>query len=328
MSSARPRPRLNAEAILAAAVALIDTDGIAGLTMRRLGDALEVEAMALYRYFPSRRALLDAVVDNAVLRTAADPGMQWADDDDWSDYLHRLAHGFRQMALTHPRLFPLVATHPADVPWIRPPLRSLRWIDSFLAGLMDHDFPPDAAVSVYRQFSTFLLGHLLLEVSTLGLEHRDSHTAVSARPDDDRRAAAEQRHRDALAGDAAAPAGPTAAEIEAGSLSPITCAAEEPVVIASGLEVTADAARAQAAEDRGDPPGATDRAERQTVGDMRVDGLDEPIAAAVVSTATVDLTDYPYLASLADLLARDTALTDFDQHLDALIAGLATLRRP
>src|SRR4051794_20687606 len=94
--------RLTPEGILTAATALVDADGLAELTMRRLGTALRVEAMSLYRYFPSRRALLDALVEQFVLQTASDPELQFSHEDDWTDYLHRLAHGIRQMALTHP----------------------------------------------------------------------------------------------------------------------------------------------------------------------------------------------------------------------------------
>lgn len=103
--------------------------------------------------------------------------MQILADDDWRDYLDRLAHGVRQMTLTHPRVFPLVATHPTAAPWLRPPIRSLRWVDSFLQALQDHHFPPPAAVLTYKQFSTFLLGHLLLEVAALGLDHPDRASA-------------------------------------------------------------------------------------------------------------------------------------------------------
>jgi hypothetical protein len=69
------------------------------------------------------------------------------------------------MALTHPEVFPLVATRPPAAPWIRPPLRSLRWVESFLDALLSHGFTDAGAAAAYRAFSSFLLGHLLLEVS-------------------------------------------------------------------------------------------------------------------------------------------------------------------
>ena len=77
------------------------------------------------------------------------------------------AHAVRTLAVTHPRIFPLVATRPPSAPWLRPPLRSLRWVESFLQGLREYGFSPRVSVAVYRSFATFLLGALLLEAGTL-----------------------------------------------------------------------------------------------------------------------------------------------------------------
>ena len=49
------RVPLDRERILTAAVAFIDDQGLSGLTMRRLGSSLGVEAMSLYRYIPGRQ---------------------------------------------------------------------------------------------------------------------------------------------------------------------------------------------------------------------------------------------------------------------------------
>ena len=62
VTSRRRRTALSRERIAAAAVALIDGEGLDALSMRRLGAALGVEAMSLYRHFPSKAALLEAVV--------------------------------------------------------------------------------------------------------------------------------------------------------------------------------------------------------------------------------------------------------------------------
>ncbi|MGY1748755.1 TetR/AcrR family transcriptional regulator C-terminal domain-containing protein [Modestobacter sp. SYSU DS0511] len=165
---------LDRERILQAAISFIDEHGLAALTMRRLGASLGVEAMALYRYVPGREDLLDGVVDTVVERLF--------DDDDqpddihlehasgWQDYLMRLAHGVRRIALAHPAVFPLVASRPPAAPWVRPPLRSLRMVESFLRTLCDNGFSDQAAVAAYRAYSSFLLGHLLLEVTQIGAQ--------------------------------------------------------------------------------------------------------------------------------------------------------------
>ena len=63
---------LSRDRIVSAALEFIDDKGLPGLTMRRLGEQLGVEAMALYRYVPSKEDLLDAVVEALVADVRAD----------------------------------------------------------------------------------------------------------------------------------------------------------------------------------------------------------------------------------------------------------------
>jgi AcrR family transcriptional regulator len=156
--------------ILAAAIAFIDEEGLSGLTMRRLGRSLGVEAMSLYRYIPGREELLDGVVDTIINEMYDDEEILEYPSHGWQDFLQRLAHGVRRIALTHPKAFPLVASRPPEAPWLRPPLRNLKWVESFLDGLAAEGFSDVAAVAAYRAFTSFLLGHLLLEVSALGAD--------------------------------------------------------------------------------------------------------------------------------------------------------------
>src|SRR3954447_10252583 len=165
-----PRVALSRGRIIAAAVGFIEEHGLAGLTMRRLGNELGVEAMSLYRYVPGREDLLDAVVESIIEEMRNDDDVIESPEAGWQDFLARLAHGVRRVALAHPRAFPLVASRPAEAPWLRPPLRSLKWVEAFLDGLSSEGFSDNAAVSAYRAFTSFLLGHLLLEVSSLGAD--------------------------------------------------------------------------------------------------------------------------------------------------------------
>ncbi len=164
------RQPLDRTRIVGAAVTFIDEFGLPGLSMRRLGSILGVEAMSLYRYVPGRENLLDAVVDTILAEMADDEEILDSPRDGWQDFLQRLAHGVRRVALAHPRAFPLVASRPTEAPWLRPPLRSLKTVESFLEGLLGEGFSDNAAVAAYRAFTSFLLGHLLLEVSALGAD--------------------------------------------------------------------------------------------------------------------------------------------------------------
>lgn len=162
----RRRP-LDQMRILQAAVGFIDVNGLGKLTMRRLGAQLGVEAMALYRYVAGREQLLDGVVET-VMDEMCESSQVGGLSTSWQGYLRMHAHEVRSLAITHPRIFPLVATRPPSAPWLRPPLRSLRWVESFLQGLRGYGFSPQVSVAVYRSFATFLLGALLLEAGTLG----------------------------------------------------------------------------------------------------------------------------------------------------------------
>ncbi|MBA2465869.1 MAG: TetR/AcrR family transcriptional regulator C-terminal domain-containing protein [Nocardioidaceae bacterium] len=164
------RQALDRERIVSTAVQFIDEFGLPSLSMRRLGAALGVEAMSLYRYVPGRENLLDAVVQDIVDEMRHDDDVLAAPRDGWQDFLQRLAHGVRRVALAHPKAFPLVASRPPEAPWLRPPLRNLTWVESFLDGLLSEGFTDESAVAAYRAFTSFLLGHLLLEVSSLGAD--------------------------------------------------------------------------------------------------------------------------------------------------------------
>ena len=164
------RPGLDRRRVLGAAVEFIDEHGSSELSMRRLGARLGVEGMALYRYVHGRDALIDGVVETVLDELYGDPDVRMSASHGWQDYLQRLAHGVRRIALAHPEIFPLIATRPPSAPWIRPPLRSLRWLESFLDALTSGGFDDETAVVAYRAYTSFLLGHLLLEVSQHGVQ--------------------------------------------------------------------------------------------------------------------------------------------------------------
>ena len=100
-------PNLSAEKVRATALRLIEEDGLDELSTRKLGRALGVEAMAIYWYYPSKEALLDAVVD--LLITKMDPRAMDV-RGEWIDALRGLAHAYRALSHQYPKAFPLLAT--------------------------------------------------------------------------------------------------------------------------------------------------------------------------------------------------------------------------
>ena len=159
---------LDRQVIVHTALQFIDRRGSQGLTMRGLGQELSVEAMSLYRYVSGREDLLEAVI--AELLADIRPNMDELLARTWQGYLQSLAHAVRQIAIEHPGAFPLVATRHPAAPWLRPPLRSLELVEDFLSTLSDFGFNDDQVVSTYRSFTSFLLGHLLLESAVRGAQ--------------------------------------------------------------------------------------------------------------------------------------------------------------
>lgn len=153
--------RLSRDRIVTAALEFIDEHGPEQLTMRKIGAALGVEGMALYRHVAGREGLLEAVVRQIMADVAGH------DDPDlaatWQGYLQDLAHRVRAVAAEHPRAFPLVATRHPAAPWICPPLRDLELVEEFLSRLLGFGFTQAQAVHTYQSFSSFLLGQLLLD---------------------------------------------------------------------------------------------------------------------------------------------------------------------
>lgn len=164
-----PSPSLSRDLILRTAVEHVDQHGLTALSMRNLGARLGVEAMSLYHHVNGREDLLEGMVD-LVTRDIVIPSHEVpAPGDGWQSFLQEVAHAVRAVARAHPQVFPLISTRPPAAPWLRPPLRNLRLVDEFLRGLVDRGLPDDRVVQVYKGFTSFLLGHLLLEVAIAGV---------------------------------------------------------------------------------------------------------------------------------------------------------------
>jgi AcrR family transcriptional regulator len=107
-SRARRAPvGLSHEQIRREALRLIDKEGVEAFSTRKLGRALGCEAMAIYWYYPSKEALLDAVVDELMSRIGLAAGHAGG---DWVAALRGLAHAYRALSRRHPKAFPLLAT--------------------------------------------------------------------------------------------------------------------------------------------------------------------------------------------------------------------------
>src|SRR5919201_6945617 len=98
------RARLSKERVAAAALELVDRDGVDALTMRRLGRALGVEAMSLYEYTSGKDELVVAVMERLLeeLELPA-PG-----HPDWKERIRSVVAAWLRLAERHPKAFPLL----------------------------------------------------------------------------------------------------------------------------------------------------------------------------------------------------------------------------
>src|SRR5689334_12282747 len=83
--------------VVEAAIGLLDEVGLDGLTMRALASRLGVQAGALYRHYPSKQALLDAMAGHLIGRDVGGPMA----GGTWDEMLRGMAIGSRELMLAH-----------------------------------------------------------------------------------------------------------------------------------------------------------------------------------------------------------------------------------
>jgi AcrR family transcriptional regulator len=158
------RPALTREQVLTAALAIIDAEGVEALTMRRLGQALDRDPMAIYRHAADKNALLDGVVEHVAAELITSRESDSNGDGGWEGILHRTAHTFRRVALAHPHVVPLLLTRPLAGPLALRPLGSLRLLEDLIELFSAAGFDQPGALHATRLFTGFLYGHVLHEL--------------------------------------------------------------------------------------------------------------------------------------------------------------------
>jgi AcrR family transcriptional regulator len=104
--------RQTVDEIVEAALGLVDDGGAHGLSLASVGKAVGMTPPALYHYFASREALLDALVlaGYADLGTAVESAVRQARDRSPADRLTAITGAWRRWALDHPRRYSMLFT--------------------------------------------------------------------------------------------------------------------------------------------------------------------------------------------------------------------------
>jgi AcrR family transcriptional regulator len=101
------------ERIANAARRLLDEEGAEAVTMRRVADAVGITAMAIYRHFPDRAGLLNAIADRGFEDLAAKlASMRFSGDIE--DRLTKMGETYLDHGLKNPRLFELMFLKPRE----------------------------------------------------------------------------------------------------------------------------------------------------------------------------------------------------------------------
>jgi AcrR family transcriptional regulator len=117
MPARNDKPPLSRERVLAAALAIADTDGVARLTMRRVADSLDCEAMSLYYYVEDKKSLLAGLAETVVgeVLAATSTPATGGETGDWRDAVRARCLAARDVMLRHPWAPQLLASQ-ARVP--------------------------------------------------------------------------------------------------------------------------------------------------------------------------------------------------------------------
>ena len=149
------RERLTRDRVVKAALAVVDRDGLDGLTMRALGRELGVDPMAAYHHVPSKEAILQGVVEAILAElTVPDPSVRLG----WRDAARLIGREYRRALLAHPNALPVVSTQPPLTPI------GMRLIESAAAMLVRGGLTGRQALDVINGTAAAVIGSALAEV--------------------------------------------------------------------------------------------------------------------------------------------------------------------
>jgi AcrR family transcriptional regulator len=149
---ARPaRPVLNRQRIIDTATAIIDAEGLAALSTRRLARELRVQAPSLYNHFATKEEILDAVGDAIIARV----DLSMFGRDPWPEALRTWARAYRAAFSAHPNVVPFLFHAPGRRP------AALRLADAVYGALVDAGWPPRYATRIGATMRYFVAGSAL-----------------------------------------------------------------------------------------------------------------------------------------------------------------------
>ena len=151
---ARPRVPLTRELVLQTALRLADQGGLESLSMRKLGQELGVEAMAVYYHFANKDEVLDGIVD-----------LVWTEIDlpvageDWRIAMRRRAISVHDVLARHRWAIGLMESR------LNPGPANLRHHDAVIGNLRAADFDMAIVAHAYSLMDGYIYGFALTKMN-------------------------------------------------------------------------------------------------------------------------------------------------------------------
>jgi AcrR family transcriptional regulator len=168
----RRRGALTKDELYERALAIVDEEGLAALTMRRLAQDVGVKAPSLYNHVPNKEALLDG----ALSRMRSELRLPDPPPDDWMTLLGLIFGEYRRVLAAHPNMMPLAGRRLDD------------GSDSGLAFLTEQGFSRELAVELWQSLVALVVGFSMFssgytETGTRGLSPEFEERATEWRDD-------------------------------------------------------------------------------------------------------------------------------------------------
>ncbi|WP_018152167.1 TetR/AcrR family transcriptional regulator [Leeia oryzae] len=147
------QPALDRQRIIQTALDLIDTQGLAGFSIRQVAKALGVYPTAIYWHVPNLAALQAAVVAHVQHGMMPSPDLA-----SWQDWLKQLLHNFREKVKAHPNTAPLIGAHLSANSEV-----DLVQVEYILGKLQEAGFVMPALLHAYNTVVAAMTGFTTLE---------------------------------------------------------------------------------------------------------------------------------------------------------------------
>ena len=164
-TTTKEREHLTRERVIDAALAVMDSEGLDAVSMRRVAREVGVEAMSLYNHVRDKDDLLQGVCERIMSSYELPTG-----GGDWLDRAKDGAREWRRLLQAHPDVMRLFAeTHgpaPSSPDSLRPTEYALRLFKE--AGLSDRD-----TVQAFHAFGGYIQGFVMMEAGSIKERHEE-----------------------------------------------------------------------------------------------------------------------------------------------------------